>query len=114
HHVLAGAVRRDQALADDPTLPAPRDRDPFTDVDAAGRRIHGSPQATTSAAAEVRTASPRSVLAARTIFPGSTCHMSVVMVSPGNTTPEKRTSNDLRRAGSFPQYAASTARPAWP
>ncbi len=38
---------------------------------------------------------PRSVRAVRTTFPGATCHMSVVIVSPGNTTPEKRTSNAL-------------------
>jgi hypothetical protein len=67
-----------------------------------------------SAAAPVSTASPRSVFAMRTIFPGSTCHMSVVMVSPGKTTPENRTSKDLSRCGSLSHHAARTARPACP
>src|SRR5262245_27458332 len=71
-------------------------------------------QAATPAAAALSTASPRSVLAVRTICPGPTCHMSVVIVSPGNTTPEKRTSDDLKRAGSLSHQASSTARPAKP
>src|SRR5439155_23409063 len=78
------------------------------------RREPTSRQGTTSAAALDSTASPRSVLAVSTIFPGAICHMSVVIVSPGKTTPEKRTSNDFMRAGSPRQYAFSTARPAWP
>src|SRR5207244_3288297 len=78
------------------------------------RREATSRQGITSAAAPDSTASPRSVLAVSAIFPGAICHMSVVMVSPGKTTPEKRTSNDFMRAGSLRQYARSTARPAWP
>src|SRR5207245_794660 len=75
------------------------------------RREPTSRQGTTSAAALDSTASPRSVLAVSAIFPGASCHMSVVIVSPGKTTPEKRTSNDFMRAGSSRQYAFSTARP---
>src|SRR5207249_7648032 len=56
------------------------------------RDARGAQDATSAAALE-RTASPRSVFAVRTIFPGASCHMSVVIVSPGYTTPEKRTSN---------------------
>src|SRR5437762_5655355 len=47
------------------------------------RREPTSRQGTTSAAALDSTASPRSVRAVSTIFPGAICHMSVVIVSPG-------------------------------
>src|SRR5262249_44114660 len=67
------------------------------------RREAPAPQVAISAALPARTASPRSVFATSTTFPGAICHMSAVIVSPGNTTPEKRTSKALRRAGSFPQ-----------
>src|SRR5207249_8233416 len=79
-----------------------------------GQSAPEPPQVATSAAAPVSTASPRSVFAVSTIFPGEICHMSVVIVSPGNTTPEKRTSNDSRRSGSELHHAARSARPAKP
>src|SRR5581483_10687212 len=78
------------------------------------RRSDEPSQVATSAAPAESTASPRSVIAVSTMRPGATCHMFVVMVSPGKTTPEKRTSNAFSRAGSLPQKARSTARPAWP
>src|SRR5262249_13649165 len=111
HAVLAGAVRGGQPVRDDvpvTAVPGPRR---VARCDAACRRLRDllPPQARAgpSAAAPVSTASPRSVLAVSAILPGSTCHMSVVMVSPGKTTPEKRTSKDLRRSGWLSHHAAS-------
>src|SRR5262249_51981359 len=88
-------------------------RAPGKQQDAGGdERRATRAQAAISAAALESTASPRSaVLAVSTIFPGASCHISVTIVSPGKTTPEKRTSKDLSRDGSLPQYAWRTARP---
>ena len=54
----------------------------------AGHRVPYADHASPAAALE--STSPRSVRAVSTTLPGSTCHMSVVMVSPGKTTPAKR------------------------
>src|SRR5690348_15883006 len=106
--VAPRAVRDGEPLVHD-TARAAAHGHVIADFDASRRRVH---QAIVAAALD--RASPRSVREVNTIVPPPTSHMSVVSVSPGKTTPAKRTSNVFMRAGSLPQNADSTARPARP